>query len=153
MKLYHPPVDLDAPKQPGEVEYTTLQLSRLRRSAINFQNFVIAALVMFLLGGGVAVWAAWKSDQAIVDARTEARYRECVRDNERSAKAVAKERKSAEVLIAAARRVPVEQFHTIQLTPIENKYIADQIAGAREIYPPRKCDTASIDAYYENDAK
>ena len=51
------------------------------------------------------------------------------------------------MLIAASRRVPVEKFKTIVLTEHEANYIADQVAGASELFPPRECTPEAIDAY------
>lgn len=65
MRLLHPPVDLNAPKGEDELEYTPLQLTRLRTSAINFQRIVIGALLLFFVGGGVAVLSAKANDAEI----------------------------------------------------------------------------------------
>lgn len=62
MRLFHLPISLDAPLQPGEVVYTPLELSRLRRSAINFQRIVIASLVFFLLASATFVVASVIAD-------------------------------------------------------------------------------------------
>lgn len=116
---------------------------------IRLLNFVALAVVLVI---GTVFWLSARSTtDDIIATRTEARRAECFRDNDRSDKAVAKERKSAEVLIAAARRVPVEKFDTIALTDVERHYIDDQVAGAISIYPKRSCTPAAIKAYYEAD--
>lgn len=48
MSLFRHP-DLNAPKGEDELEYTPLQLTRLRHSAIEFQKFVIAALALIVV--------------------------------------------------------------------------------------------------------
>lgn len=65
MRLLHPRTDLNAPKGVDEIEYTPLQLTRLRTSAINFQRIVFASLALMLLAGGVAVWSGASNDAAI----------------------------------------------------------------------------------------
>lgn len=54
-QLLHKPIPLDAPKHEGEIEYTNLELSRLRRSAINFQRIVIASLAFFLVASTLLI--------------------------------------------------------------------------------------------------
>lgn len=63
MRLLHRSVDLNAPKGDDEVEYTPLQLTRLRFSAINFQRVVIAALVLMLAAGVAAIGSARATDR------------------------------------------------------------------------------------------
>lgn len=64
MRLFHPPVDLNAPRRPGERVFTTLQLTRLRTSAINFQRFVILALSSFVAASVVFLVIAWQAERA-----------------------------------------------------------------------------------------
>jgi hypothetical protein len=64
MRLFHKVVPLTAPRQPGEVVYTSLQLSRLRRSAINFQRFVMGALACFVIASVIFATASVMSDRA-----------------------------------------------------------------------------------------
>lgn len=65
MRLLHKPIPLGAPKQPGEVEYDTLELSRLRRSAINFQRIVLASLILMVAAGVVAAVVGATNDAHI----------------------------------------------------------------------------------------
>lgn len=53
LPFLHEPIPLNAPQQEGEIVYTNLELSRLRRTAINFQRVVIAGMVFFLLASTV----------------------------------------------------------------------------------------------------
>lgn len=152
MRLLHPPIDLNAPKGEDEIEYTPLQLSRLRRSAINFQRVVIFALILFFLGGLAAVVSARSADQQILNQRTQARYNECVRANEQSEKAANAERRSAEVLIATSNRIKARDGEPLTTPADAAAYIADQVAGARDVFPTRSCSPKAIEAHYTRKA-
>lgn len=148
MKLFHRVPPLDAPKQDDEVEFTPLQLTRLRWTAINFQNIVIAGMACMIIAGTIAVYVGWRNDQAIVRARSQARYAECGRDNKQSDEAVAYNTQDAKVLVAAAHGLPLARFDEIVLNERELNYLAEKQKAARDLFPQRKCDKASIDAYY-----
>jgi len=147
MRLFHP-VDLYAPKGDDELEYTPLQLTRLRTSAISFQRFVVLALACLLAAGVVFVVSSVANDRAIDRSRDEARLAECRRDNRQSDDAVAYARDQAQVLVDASQNGrPVSEDARARAAA----YVADAEDAARELFPQRSCTPAAIDAYYEPD--
>lgn len=58
-KLFHKVPPLDAPKQEGEVEFTPLELTRLRWTAINFQNVIMFGAGFVILAAVIAVGSLW----------------------------------------------------------------------------------------------
>lgn len=62
IQLFHKPIPLNAPRQKGEIVYTTLQLSRLRRTAINFQRIAIMAMIGMFLSGVMFAIGSWVTD-------------------------------------------------------------------------------------------
>lgn len=100
-----------------------------------------------LIAGGYFVASLRANDRAIIAQRDEARHAVCVKDNEQSDKAADAARKTAEVLIATARK-------TGSQTPqaVTDAYIADQVAAAREIWPKRECTPEAIEDYYQQQA-
>lgn len=148
MRLFPKPIDLTAPRAPGEVLYTTLQLTRLRRTAVEFQKFVIVALTLIVLAGALFVASARANDRAIVKTREEARLAECRRDNRQSDRAVEYARQQAMVLVMASQRgrdVPAADRARAEA------YVESSLKAARRLYPERSCSQKAIERYYEAD--
>lgn len=154
MRVFHPN-NLYAERAEGELEYTPLQLTRLRRSHVRFQTVVMGALVAVVAAGLVAVAWAWQNDNKLQDAldeivavRDESRLAECRRDNKQSDNAVAYARNQAQVLVDASQRgreVPTADKARA------DAYVTAAEESARRLFPKRSCTPAAIAAHYESD--
>ncbi len=166
--MFHPP-DLSAPRGDNEIEYTPLELTRLRRSAITFQKFVIAALVLMLAAGGLAVYIGWQGDKKleqqndrlerqntelrhavadIIRARKEARLNTCRQDYAAAVRArnTAHQQAVGLITIARATATPDKPFNEANGAT----YIADQDMRAAAANPLRDCSAEGIDDFYTN---
>lgn len=112
MRLLHPPVPLNAPRQEGEVVYTTLQLSRLRRTAVNFQRVVLLSLAFFLASSTLFV-------VIVLNDSANRSHRQCVSTNR--SRAEIKQAFSAlyDGFIAATGSQAARDFKTQQLANLE----------------------------------
>ncbi|HVV37574.1 MAG TPA: hypothetical protein VHC63_13275 [Acidimicrobiales bacterium] len=120
---------------------------------------IVVALLVVIVVGMCAVFAAGylslrANDRAIIQARSEARHRECLRDNDELAKAIQKERESWKSFIFRSfdaqgiRPTPAQEA---QIAP----FLAEQEAAVRKEYSdraPRPCTKQSEDAHYRAQA-
>lgn len=121
--FWHEPIQLNDKKQPGEVVYTTLQLTRLRRTAVNFQRFVVISVIGMFLSGIVFAIGSW-----VTDSRRE--YDRCLSSN----------RSRAE--IKDAFKGLYDGF--VFASPPDRKQAAidfrdEQLAGLEKALPQRNC--------------
>ncbi len=116
--------------------------------------YIMLALVgLLVVGGGVYGFVTTASlrsnDRAIVDQRTTARVRECVRDNEQLERARKRERESwlnyIKHITGGRPLPPSEQAKVEPFLADQDKLVLDEFAPRA----PRGCDKGSIDAYYQ----
>lgn len=121
-------------------------LARRLREIVTALRIICVCGAVITLGIILFIASLRANDAAIVKTRTEARLAECRRDNTRAAEAVESARSQAEVLVETARANGRSAGPAADAA-----YIAAQESAARDLFPPRACDKASIDAYYESE--
>lgn len=160
--------DLTAPKDPGEVEYTPLMLTRLWRGRQVWRGVFVGFCVAMMFAGGLFVASSLGNDSElrrqndrleaaideIVKVRTDARYTECVRDNAQLAKAIQKERDSWASFIFRsfeAQGIEPTESQREQIEP----FLAEQEQAVRNEYSdraPRPCTSDAIEEFYRRRA-
>lgn len=155
------PIDLDAARRAGEVEYTPLQMSRLLSYIISSGKAIggaLVVLILLILAATTMFYLSTKGDtdrlneavDQIIAARTEARHTTCARANQIREEAGTAAAKKARDFIDAQRAYTGSPPATGRLKAAEDAYIESQRRVTLEAYPMQDCSAKGVEAFYRN---